>query len=149
MTRRLLAALVLAASATLTGSAHIGSPNVFLDSAAGPYRLLITIRPPYAIPGVAEVQVLATSDDVNEVRIVPLPLTGPGAQFAPVPDVARRSSSDPRLFTGSLWMMTAGAWQVRVAADGDAASAKLPCRFRRFRTQRSKWDPRSVSCSLP
>ena len=119
VTRRLLAALALAACATLTGSAHIGSPNVFLDGAAGPYRLLITIRPPYAIPGVAEVEVLATSDDVNEVRIVPLPLTGPGAQFAPVPDVARRSTSDPRLFTGSLWMMTAGAWQVRVAADGD------------------------------
>jgi hypothetical protein len=123
--RRLLAAAALAVCATLTASAHVGSPNVFLDGAAGPYRLLITIRPPYAIPGVAEVEVLATADDVNEVRIVPLPLTGPGAQFAPVPDVARRSTSDPRLFTGSLWMMEAGAWQVRVAAEGSRGPGEI------------------------
>ncbi len=126
MKRRLtLAALVLAACATEIASAHVGSPNVFADVMAGPYQLLITIKPPYAIPGVADVEVLTTSDDVREVRIVPLPLTGPGAQFAPVPDVAVRSAADPRLFTGSLWMMTAGAWQVRVAASGDRGDGQI------------------------
>jgi len=114
---RWLAAALLAACASAGVSAHVGSPTVFLDGMAGPYRLLITVKPPYAIPGVAEVEVLST-DDVREVRIVPLPLTGPGAQFAPVPDVAKRSAADPHLFTGSLWMMTAGAWQVRVAVNG-------------------------------
>jgi hypothetical protein len=98
--------------------AHIGSPDVFVDGRAGEYRLLVTVRPPYAIPGIAEVEVLTTSDDIEEIRIVPLPLTGPGAQFAPVPELASRSTADPRLFTGSLWMMTAGAWQVRVAVTG-------------------------------
>lgn len=126
MTRRTwLAALVLAALPATSASAHVGSPTVFLDGMAGPYRLLITIKPPYAIPGVAEVEVLATSDDVNELRIVPLPLTGPGAEFAPVPDLAKRSSQDPRLFTGSLWMMTAGAWQVRVSARGDHGDGQI------------------------
>ena len=91
---------------------------MFVDANAGPYRLYVTVRPPHAIPGVAEVEVLTTSDDINDVRIVPLPLTGPGAQFAPVPDIAARHPSDPRLFTGTLWMMTAGAWQVRVAVNG-------------------------------
>ena len=71
-------------------AAHIGSPDVFLDGHAGPYRLLITVRPPHAIPGVADVEVLAP-DGVQGVRIVPLPLAGVGAQFAPVPDVASRS----------------------------------------------------------
>jgi hypothetical protein len=119
VTRRLLlAAILVAALPAARAAAHIGSPTVFLDGMAGPYRLLITVKPPYAIPGVAEVEVLATGEAVSELRIVPLPLTGPGAQFAPVPDVARQSSQDPRLFTGSLWMMTAGAWQVRVAARG-------------------------------
>ena len=120
-----LAALVLAACATAIVSAHVGSPNVFVDVMAGPYQLLITIKPPYAIPGVAEVEVLATSDDVREIRIVPLPLTGPGAQFAPVPDVAVRSAADPRLFTGSLWMMTAGSWQVRVAVSGGRGDGEI------------------------
>ena len=63
-------------------------------------------------------EVRSTTGDVQEVRIVPLPLTGPGAQFAPVPDRAVRSSEDPQLFVGHLWMMTAGAWQVRITATG-------------------------------
>ena len=109
----------------LLARAHVGSPDVFLDGLAGPYRVLVTIRPPYAIPGVADVEVLTTSDDVREIHIVPLPLTGPGAEFAPVPDLASRSSDDPRLFTGHLWMMTAGAWQVRIAVAGDRGPGQL------------------------
>jgi len=105
--------------------AHIGSPDVFVESHAGPYRLLVTIRPPHAIPGVADVEVLATSDDIREVRIVPLPLTGPGAKFAPVADRAERSAEDPRLFTGHLWLMSAGAWQVRVTIAGDRGEGML------------------------
>jgi hypothetical protein len=123
---RLLALGILAAAALIADvSAHIGSPDVFVDSAAGPYRVFVTVRPPYAIPGVAEVEVLTTSDDVNEVRIVPLPLTGPGAQFAPVPDLATRSTADPQLFTGTLWMMSAGAWQVRIAVSGSRGEGRL------------------------
>jgi hypothetical protein len=59
---------------------------------------LVTVRPPHAIPGVADVEVLTTSEDVRDVHIVPLPLTGAGAQFAPVPDRATRSVEDPKLF---------------------------------------------------
>ena len=129
MTSPLLRAAVAAAVAiavlpSLT-AAHIGSPDVFLDGRAGSYRLFVTIRPPHAIPGIAEVEVLTTSDDVQEIRIVPLPLMGPGAQFAPVPDIASRSTADPRLFTGSLWMMTAGAWQVRVTVTGGRGPGHL------------------------
>jgi hypothetical protein len=105
--------------------AHVGSPDVFLESHAGPYRLFVTIRPPHAIPGVADVEVLATTADVRDVRIVPLPLTGDGAKFAPVPDRAVRSSADPKLFTGHLWLMTAGAWQVRVIVNGDRGEGTL------------------------
>ena len=83
----------------MRAAAHIGSPDIFIEAHAGPYRLLVTVRPPYAIPGVADVEVLTTSDDVRDVRIVPLPLTGPGARFAPVADRAERSAEDPRLFT--------------------------------------------------
>jgi hypothetical protein len=105
--------------------AHVGSPDVFLDGQAGAYRVFVTVRPPHAVPGIADVEVLTTSSDVNDVRIVPLPLTGPGAQFEPAPDVAVRSADDPRLFTGHLWMMTAGAWQVRVALSGDRGQGNL------------------------
>ena len=105
--------------------AHVGSPDVFLEGQAGAYRLLVTVRPPHAIPGIADVDILTTSDGVRDIRIVPLPLTGPGAQFAPVADRAVRSAEDPRLFTGHLWMMGAGAWQVRVTVTGDNGEGTL------------------------
>jgi hypothetical protein len=105
--------------------AHVGSPDVFLDADAGPYHLLVTVRPPYAIPGVASVEILAPAGDVARIEIVPLPLSGPGARLAPVADTATRSADDPRLFTGHLWMMSAGAWQVRVTASGPHGAGML------------------------
>ncbi len=117
-TRAAIAVIVALVVLPWSASAHIGSPDVFLDARAGPYRLFVTVRPPPAIPGIAEVEVLAAEDDVRDVRIVPMPLAEPDAQFAPAPDVATQSPDDPRLYTGQLWMMTAGAWQVRVAVNG-------------------------------
>ena len=122
---RLAMAVLLVGAWQPQAGAHIGSPDVFLEGHAGPYRLLVTVRPPHAIPGVADVEVLATSDDIHDVRIVPLPLTGPGAQFAPVADRAARSADNPRLFTGHLWLMSAGAWQVRVTVTGDRGGGSL------------------------
>ena len=84
--RRFLSVLLLAAASAF---AHVGSPDVFYEGQAGPYHLLVTIRTPTVIPGVAEIEVRTSANDVDVVHIVPTPLTGPGAKFAPVPD--RRS----------------------------------------------------------
>jgi len=105
--------------------AHVGSPDVFYEGAAGPYRLLVTIRPPVIVPGVAEIEIRSASPAVRQMRIVPLPLTGAGAKFAPVPDVAQRSKQDPQFFTGSLWLMSVGEWQVRIRAEGDQGEGEL------------------------
>jgi hypothetical protein len=105
--------------------AHVGSPDVFYEGEAGPYRLLVTIRPPEVIPGVAQIEIRSASPDVRQVRIVPLRLTGPGAKLAPVPDVARQSSDDPQVYTGALWLMSTGAWQVRVEVDGTRGPGTL------------------------
>src|SRR5580698_11113699 len=116
--RRSPGVLFLLLLAAASGFAHVGSPDVFYDGQAGPFRLLVTIRAPSVIPGVAEIEVRSAANDVDVVHIVPTPLTGPGAKFAPVPDLAVRSKDDPQFFTGSLWMMTSGSWQVRVTAEG-------------------------------
>ena len=118
----LILLLLLFASAA---SAHVGSSDVFYEGDAGPYRLIVTVRPPVVIPGVAEIEVRSISPDVRQVRIVPLPIAGPGAKFAPTPDVAQRSKDDPQFFTGTLWMMGFGSWQVRVEADGDHGKGRL------------------------
>ena len=123
--KRLASRLVLFFAVAAAAFAHVGSPDVFYEGNAGPYHLLVTVRPPPVIPGVAEVEVRSTSPDVKEVRVVPLRLTGPGAKLAPTPDVAKRSPDDPQFYTGSLWMMGFGAWQVRVEADGAQGKGEL------------------------
>ncbi len=114
--RRLLPCLLWAAVCV---PAHVGSPDVYFDGKAGPYTLYVTIRPPAVIPGVAEIEIRSASADVRELRITPLPLTGEGARFAPTPDLAQPSRQDPQFYTGSLWMMAHGSWQVRVQARGE------------------------------
>ena len=97
--RRLL--LLVVASVAIS-NAHVGSPDIFLEGKAGPYSLFVTIRPPVVIPGVAEVEIRTSAKDISEVRIVPMPMSGAGARFAPTPDIAQRSKDDPQFFTGGL-----------------------------------------------
>jgi hypothetical protein len=117
--------------AAASAFAHVGSPDVYYDGQAGPYRLLVTIRTPSVIPGVAEIEVRSAANDVQTVHIVPTPLlsekirSNGEATFAPVPDLAQRSKDDPQFFTGSLWMMTSGSWQVHVTAEGPQGRGDL------------------------
>ena len=106
-------------------AAHVGSPDVFFEGSAGAYRLLVTIRPPQVVPGVAEIEIRNASGGARQVRIVPLRMTGLAATLAPTPDLARPSKDDPNFYTGSLWLMITGAWKVRVDVDGTAGKGTV------------------------
>src|SRR5258708_6004874 len=108
-----------------TCRAHVGSPDVFHEGAAGPYRLLVTIRPPQVVPGVAEVEIRSAAADLRELRVAPVPLTGPAAQYPPTPDVLRRSKDDAQFYTGSVWLMACCSWQGRIYADGARGKAEM------------------------
>jgi hypothetical protein len=120
-----LLTLVWIAALTSGVSTHVGSPDVFFDGSAGPYRLLVAIRTPPVVPGVAGIEVRVLEGGAREVQVVPLGLTGASAEFAPVPDVATRPSEDPQFFTASLWMMASGPWQVRITLDGGGGRHSL------------------------
>ena len=109
----------------LAGTAHVNSPDVYYDGYAGPYHLLVTLRPPPVVPGVAQVQIRSVSNDVSEIKILPLRMIGVGAKMAPLPDPAKRSANDPQLFTGSLWIMVRGSWKVELQVTGQKGSAQL------------------------
>src|SRR5258707_5797041 len=96
------------------GSAHVGSPDVFYEGTAGPYRLFVTVRTPPMIPGIAQIEVRALDGNVADIRIVPLRAVGEGSEYAPPSDKMERSEADPQYFTGKLWLMASGAWQVRM-----------------------------------
>ena len=104
---------------------HVGSPDIYVDAKAGPYQLFVTIRPPMVVPGLAELEIRSESPGIRELRAVPLPLSGPGARFAPVPDLLKVSSLDSHFFTGSLWMMATGSWKVLITVDGAQGRAVL------------------------
>ena len=106
-------------------SAHVGSPDVFVEGNAGPYKLFVTVRVPQVIPGIAEVEIRSESNDVSQIRIAPMQLTGPGSQYAPAPESAERSKDDPQFFRGSLWLMEFGSLQVRIEADGASGKGLL------------------------
>jgi hypothetical protein len=105
--------------------AHVGSPDVFLEGNAGPYRLFVTVRVPQVIPGIAQIEIRSESNDAREIRVAPMQLTGPGSQYAPTPDVALRSKTDPQFFTASLWLMEFGSLKVRVDVDGTRGAGQL------------------------
>ena len=50
-------------------AAHVGSPDIFFEGDAGPYQLLVTIRPPQVVPGVAEIEIRSLSADVREIHM--------------------------------------------------------------------------------
>jgi hypothetical protein len=114
--------LLLAAAMPLFS--HVGSPDVFYEGAAGPYRLLVTIRPPQVVPGVAEIEIRSAGPGVETIRVAPLRIAA-SAQFSPTPDVMQRSKEDPLYFTGSLWLMSSGSWKVMVQVEGASGKGEL------------------------
>lgn len=105
--------------------AHVGSPDVFVEGNAGPYKLFVTVRVPQVIPGIAQIDVRSESPGVREIRVAPMQLTGPGSRYPPTPDVAEQSKDDPQFFTGTLWLMEFGSLQVRIDADGNRGKGEL------------------------
>lgn len=126
MKRLALAVLAVAALAS-PARAHVGSPDVFYEGAAGRYRVLVTVRPPDAVPGIAEVsaRVAEPLEAGARMTMVPLPAQGIGARLSPKPDVATRDRDDPQTFVGHLWLMQTGPWQVRLHVDGARGAGEL------------------------
>jgi hypothetical protein len=98
--------------------AHIGSPDVYAEGSAGPYRLFVVIRPPSVIPGLAEISARVSTPGVQRITIVPLALTGEASRHAPAPDAMKANSAAPLYFAGQLWIMSAGSWQIRFTVEG-------------------------------
>jgi hypothetical protein len=115
-----IAALVLRPAPVL---AHVGSPDIYAEGDAGPYRLFVTIRPPLVIPGVAEIEVRTegtgnNASGVSSIAMAPIPLTGEASLHPPVADEMKQSAQDKQFFTGALWIMASGSWQVRFTVNG-------------------------------
>jgi hypothetical protein len=126
--RALFCVLVIALLCANRANAHVGNKDIYQTVTVGPYKLFITIRTPLVIPGIATVEVRSSGAPIRSLTITPLPLTGEASKHPPTPDAMKVSSSDPAFFTGSLWIMGPGSWQVRFGINGEdgAATASVP-----------------------
>ena len=123
--RRWIAALAVIFFALAPCWAHVGSPDVYFQGLAGPYHLTITIRTPAMIPGVADVEIRSADPGVTSIRVVPLYIVGPGAKYPPPPDPLVQSKEDPQFFSGKIWLMESGSWQVRVQLNGAQGAGEI------------------------
>ena len=87
--------------------------------------MFVTVRMPKVIPGLAQVEIRSESNDVHEVRLNILRLSGFGYKLQAIPDLAQRSPQDPRFFVGSIWVMETYDLQVRIQIDGARGKAEL------------------------
>ncbi len=100
--------------------AHLGSKDVFETVHAGPYTLYVTVRPPNVIPGVATVEVRSSGAPATALSVTPLPVTGEASKHPPAADIMQPSSADAAFYTGAVWIMGSGTWQVRFEINGAA-----------------------------
>ncbi|MBW3570035.1 MAG: hypothetical protein KY467_02905 [Gemmatimonadetes bacterium] len=121
---RRLAATAGAAAAMVLLSAHVGSPNVFYEGAAGPYPVRVVVRPPGVIPGLAEISVRIPRGDVHRVTVQPV-RWDLGTKGAPRPDPALPVPGEPRLWSAELWFMDFGSYSVHVAVEGAAGTGTV------------------------
>jgi hypothetical protein len=115
------AVLLMAPSAL----AHVGSPEVYFEGDAGAYHLLVTVNPPAMIPGVAQVQVRAVSGSVTHIRIFPVYVNGKDQGLPPTADEMQVLPGDAQSFTGNVWLMQSGSWEVRAEVDGPQGPGRL------------------------
>jgi hypothetical protein len=126
----LLIVIIAGLACSIPAQAHVGSPDVYADGNAGPYHLFVTVRPPLVIPGVAEIEVRSEgvgpdAPTVSSIEIAPIPLTGEASKHPPVADPMKQSAQDKQFYTGALWIMASGSWQVRFTVHGSQGTGVL------------------------
>lgn len=123
--RRRFSTLLLSLVLASTCFAHVGSPDVYFQGTAGAYHIVVLVRTPQMIPGVAEIEIRSDKPGIHVVKVTPLYIIGSGSKYPPPPDILQPTPGDPQFFTGKLWLMGSGSWQVRIELNGDQGTATL------------------------
>jgi len=120
--KRLILFLLLLATGPLF--AHVGSPDVALEGAAGPYRLLVSVKPPDVIPGTAQVTVFLQNGSGVALSAQPIYFYS-GAKGAPSADWLPPVPGQPGQFKGPVWMMNDGSSSILLHVEGPAGKGDL------------------------
>ena len=96
-------------------SAHVGSPDVWYEGAAGPYHVVVYVRLPGVVPGIADINVQVV--DATPEQVTALVNLYDANAGTPPPDVARpvRRSG---WYATRLWIMAPGSNSVTISVKG-------------------------------
>jgi hypothetical protein len=120
---RLCVSLVLLAAPALA-RAHVGSPNVFFEGAAGGHALRVVIRPPQTLPGIAQIDIRVEDGDVTGVSVQPA-FVDASAEAAPAATAAAPVGGDRHLWNAEFWLLRRGSYGVEVRLEGAAGSGSV------------------------
>jgi hypothetical protein len=105
--------------------AHVGSPDVAMEGMAGPYRLLVSVKPPDVIPGTALVTVFIQQGG-GSVTVSAQPIFFySGRNGAPSPDVLPPVDGQPGQHKGIVWLMNDGSSSILLHVSGSLGSGEL------------------------
>jgi hypothetical protein len=96
-------------------TAHVGSPDIWYEGAAGPYHVVVYIRVPGVVPGIADINVQVIGKQPTQVTAVVNLFDATAG--TPPPDIARSSGTDGWYAT-RLWIMSPGSNSVTVGVKG-------------------------------
>src|SRR5947209_5651074 len=88
--------------------AHVGSPGVIMEGAAGPYKVLVSIQPPDVIPGIAKVKVFFQDGPVESVRARAVYFRT-GDEGSPGAEAMKEVAGQPGQYTSDVWLMNSGS----------------------------------------
>jgi len=97
--------------------AHVGSSGVLMQGQAGPYKVLIDVKPPDVIPGTAKVTVFMETGNAKTVRVRPIYFRS-GDKGAPTSDELSEVAGQPGQFQGDVWLMERGSSSVQIQING-------------------------------
>jgi len=115
MVRALRRAALVAAIAVVS-SAHIGSPDVWFDGLAGPYKVLVHVEAPPVVPGIAIINIRVVEPGVSRVTAFVNHYDATGG--TPPPDLASPIPASPSWYRTRLWVMSPGSNSVTVSVSG-------------------------------
>jgi len=117
------ARLLAVAGITLLCSAHVGSPDVWYEGSAGPYHVVVYVRMPGVVPGIADINVQVAGPPPDQVTAM-VNLFNANAGTPP-PDIAKPSPAGAGWYHAPLWIMAPGSNSVTVAVKGSKGAGSV------------------------
>lgn len=104
--------------------AHVGSNEVLLQGNAGPYKLLISIKPPGVIPGVAKVTVYLQQAGISSVTARAVYFRT-GTEGSPPGDEMKTVTGKPGQYTSDIWLMNGGSSSIEMVIKGQRGNGSI------------------------